>query len=131
MNGPEAPHRRLRAWHAAHALALATYQATARWPSAERFGLTSQARRAAVSVELNLAEGASRRGPREFARHVSIALGSLAEVEACLGLAVDLGYLDAAEYSGLEAHRRTAGGLLWKLLASLNRACGRRTPTQA
>lgn len=119
---PHAPHRRLRAWASAHDLVVLVYKASATWPAAERYGLISQVRRAAVSVELSLAEGASRKGPVEFARYVSIALGSLAEVECATGIACELGYLTPAEHASIEGRRREAGGQLWKLLASLRRA---------
>jgi four helix bundle protein len=64
---------------------------TANWPSDERFGLTSQVRRAAVSVVANLAEGQGRFCPGDFARFVSIAHGSLCALEAEIELALELG----------------------------------------
>lgn len=84
-------YERIKAWQACHDLALSTYRATARWPADERYGLTSQARRAAVSAAANIAEGAAKRGPREFRRSLDTAVGSLAELSYLLGLAKDLG----------------------------------------
>jgi four helix bundle protein len=77
-------HERLEAWRWAHRLALEVYNATDRWPRSEMYGLTSQARRAAISIPANIAEGAARRGPREFARYLNISLGSLAELSYLL-----------------------------------------------
>src|SRR5436309_9016259 len=78
--------RRLRAWQEAVALAVRSRDAIAKLPSVERFALADQWRRASYSVVLNIAEGASRRGPREFRRYLDIARGSLHEVAVVLGL---------------------------------------------
>src|SRR5256884_953050 len=85
--------RRLRAWQEAVALAVRSRDAIAKLPSVERFALGDQWRRAAYSVALNIAEGASRRGPSEFRRYLDIAPGSLHEIAAILALAEPLGYL--------------------------------------
>ena len=88
----------------AHARALATdvYRGTAGFPAAERYGLTSQMRRAAVSIGSNIAEGCGRSGDAELVRFLHIALGSASELEFQLLLAEDLGFLthDAAEQLG-------------------------------
>ncbi len=68
------------AWKAAHELALAVYQITDRWPNSERYQLTAQIRRAALSVPTNISEGAAKRGPADFRRYVDIARGSLSEL---------------------------------------------------
>jgi four helix bundle protein len=73
-------------------LVLAVYSATRVWPREELYGLTSQVRRAAVAVPSNLAEGHGRSGRREFAHHVSIAYGSLCELETQIMIAEQLGY---------------------------------------
>ena len=73
--------RDLDVWKAAVDLATSTYRETCAFPSEERFGLTSQMRRSATSVAANIAEGHARNGTREFLHFVSIALGSLAELE--------------------------------------------------
>src|SRR5947199_1604853 len=78
--------RRLRAWQEAVALAVRSRDAIAKLPSVERFALGDQWRRAAYSVALNIAEGASRRGPREFRRYLDIARGSLHEIAVVLDL---------------------------------------------
>lgn len=73
------------------------YTATQRFPQQELYGLTSQVRRAAVSVPSNIAEGHGRSGSREFIHRLSIALGSLAEVETQVLIAKRLGYIGAKE----------------------------------
>jgi four helix bundle protein len=88
--------RNLKVWRRAHALALHVYRTTAPFPAAERFGLTSQLRRAAVSVAANIAEGCGRRTRNEEAQFLHVALGSAKEVEYLTLLAQDLGLLDGA-----------------------------------
>ena len=69
------PHEKPDAWQAAHQLALEVYAATERWPRAERFELTTQVRRAALSVPTNIAEGVARLRPRELRRFLNVARG--------------------------------------------------------
>jgi four helix bundle protein len=80
-------HRDLTVWQKSIELCAAVYSATRSFPPIERFGLTAQARRAAVSIASNIAEGAARSSPREFARFLFIARGSLAELETQLEIA--------------------------------------------
>jgi four helix bundle protein len=98
--------RELKVWQKAHQLTLAIYQTTASFPREERYGLTSQLRRACSSIPANLAEACGRNGDAEFARFCSIAMGSASELEYHLLLARDLKLLQAGEYekSG-RAHR--------------------------
>src|SRR5438874_634131 len=102
-------HERLHAWKLCHELVLAVYAATASFPKHELYGLTSQARRAAFSAAVNIAEGAAKRGPAEFRRFLDISIGSLAELAYALRLARDLKLLDADHWSQLEGIRRRAG----------------------
>ncbi len=109
----------LGAWQRGMDLVTLIYSTTRQWPSEERFGSTSQVRRAAVSVPSNVAEGHGRTGPREFLHHVSIAFGSLAEVETHILIATRLGYLDEGQARQLlncviDA-RRPLSGLLQSL----------------
>ena len=83
----------LKVWQRSHALVLAIYRATASFPADERFGITSQLRRAAASVPTNIAEGSKRQGRLDYARFLNIAEGSLGETQYLLMLARDLGYL--------------------------------------
>ena len=93
--------RDLGVWVKAHALTLAIYQATAGFPSEERYGLTSQLRRAAASIPTNLAEGCGRYGDKELARFMAIAAGSASEVEYLLMLARDLHLLQSGRHDQL------------------------------
>ncbi len=86
----------LQVWQRSHQLTLSLYRATQSFPTEERYGVTSQLRRAAVSVASNVAEGAKRRHPQDFARFLNIAEASLAEVEYLIVLSRDLDYLDAS-----------------------------------
>jgi four helix bundle protein len=89
-------YKELQVWQRTHQLVLALYQATQAFPSAERYGLVSQLRRAALSVPTNIAEGCRRAASREYAQFLSVAVGSLSETEYLLLVSRDLGYIPAA-----------------------------------
>jgi four helix bundle protein len=91
----------LLVWEKAHKLTLAVYKITQVFPKDERFGLTSQVRRACSSIAANLAEGCGRRSDGEMARYVQIAMGSGAELSYHLLLSKDLGILGPAEFMRL------------------------------
>jgi len=93
--------RELKVWHKAHELTLAVYQATAAFPKAELYGLTSQMRRATVSIPANIAEGCGRGSDAELARFLQIALGSASELEYHLLLSHDLSLLPPDDYQKL------------------------------
>lgn len=86
----------LLAWKKAHAFVMGVYKATEGFPARERYGLTAQFRRAAVSIPANLAEGFRKRSRVDKARFINIAEGSLEECRYYLILAHDLGFLDKA-----------------------------------
>jgi four helix bundle protein len=88
------PHHKLEAWSKAIELVTDLYKCTEKFPAAERYGLTSQLRRAAVSIAANIAEGAGRRSKKEFAYFLSNSQGSASEVETELIIASKLGYLN-------------------------------------
>ena len=90
--------RDIKAWQKGHRLALAVYQATKRFPTEERYGLKSQARRAAASIPTNIAEGCGRDSEAEFARFLRIAAGSASELEYLLLLARDLSLFGGLGY---------------------------------
>src|SRR5437879_7653947 len=82
-----------RVWQRSHKLVLEIYRLTGKFPAEEKFGITSQLRRAALSVPTNIAEGSKRQGNQEYARFLNIAEGSLAETEYLLIVSRDLSYL--------------------------------------
>ena len=97
----------------------AVYAVTANFPDTERYGLTSQMRRAAVSVPANIAEGAARSGTRELIHLLSIASGSLSELDTLLELAVKLGYVN--DVQRVQEQIDNVAGLIMGLSASLKR----------
>ena len=112
-------YRDLLVWQKAVDWVEAIYDSTRSWPQDERFGLTSQIRRAAVSVPSNVAEGCARRSTAEFLRFLSIARGSLAEVETQIIIATRLGYLAQESQTALleaaDEISRMLAGLITKL----------------
>ena len=95
--------RSLVFWQKAHRFVLDLYSITLAFPEDERFGLTSQIRRAAVSIPSNIAEGCGREGDAELKRFLQIAMGSAAEVEYQLQLAADLNYIAPTDFARLNA----------------------------
>jgi four helix bundle protein len=116
------PYEKFEAWQVAHQLALEIYRATDDWPKEEQFGITIQLRRAALSAPTNIAEGAAKRGNREFRRFLDIALGSLSEVSYLLRFSRDRELLTAECWLELETLRNRSGQLTWRLYRSISRA---------
>lgn len=113
--------RELKVWEKAHHLAVKVYNATEDFPQREAFGLTSQMRRSAVSIPSNIAEGCGRRGDAEFARFLSIAMGSASELEYyVLLLAPALGFLPEGKSTELGAQVVEVKRMLAALLQKLN-----------
>lgn len=113
-------YRELIVWQRAKQLATMVYQETDRFPSTERFGLTSQIRRAAVSVASNIAEGQGRLTKGEFRQFLGHSRGSILELETQLAIAHDLGCMDDAKYRILDTHTFQILGLLNRLIKSLS-----------
>ncbi len=111
--------RKLIVWKKAHLLVLLTYKLVEKFPKSETFGLSSQLRRAAVSVPANIAEGYGSGKQGQFCRYLNISQGSLAEVEYYLILAQDLKYISPEEYKEAESLRAEVGFLLFKLIAKV------------
>jgi four helix bundle protein len=109
------PHERLEVWRDAMDLVVAVYRLSDQFPDAERFGLTSQIRRAAISVPSNIAEGAARRSTPEYLRFLSIARGSLSEMDTQRQIACRLGYASECD-EAVELIERTFA----KLTALIN-----------
>ena len=93
----------LIAWQKAMDLVVEVYRVTAGFPADERFGLTSQLRRAAVSIPSNIAEGQGRGPGQDFVRFLCVARGSLQEVDTQLTIALRLGFLAEGDYERLSA----------------------------
>ncbi|HTC56275.1 MAG TPA: four helix bundle protein [Candidatus Sulfotelmatobacter sp.] len=112
-------YRELLVWQKAKALAARIYQATEQFPKPETYGLTSQIRRAAVSVPSNIAEGQGRLTPGEFCHFLGQARGSLLELDTQLAIAVDLNYLQPDRYKALDEDTSQVPGLLNRPIDSL------------
>jgi four helix bundle protein len=110
----------LKVWHVCYELALMVYKETANWPSYERFGLTSQAQRAASGAPAHIAEGYGRYSDIELRRYCHIAHGSLCELQPHLRLARDLGYCPAERWEPLNNKLMDARHLLIAFLQKLN-----------
>jgi four helix bundle protein len=114
-------YRDLEVWQKSMVLAKGVYQVTSSFPTDEKFGLTNQMRRAAVSIPSNLAEGHARSGTQEFKHFISIAIGSVAELETQILLSVELGYLNRDPENDLLVKLDTIGKMLRGLHKSLNK----------
>ncbi len=106
--------RQLEVWQMADDFAFSVYTATKNFPPDERFGVTSQIRRAALSVPTNIVEGYSRRGDRELRRFLDISLASLAETKYLLHFSRRLEYLGNEDLSTLTAAANDLGAKLWR-----------------
>jgi len=116
-------YRDLVAWQKAMKFVTAIYEVTQRFPSEERYGLTNQLRRASVSVPSNIAEGQARFSQKEFHHFLSMARGSLVEIETQLLIARNLKYLQPAKAEDLLATADEIGRILNGLISSIkNRA---------
>jgi four helix bundle protein len=113
--------RDLDVWNKAMDLVVEVYALTRGFPSDEHYGLTSQMRRAALSVASNIAEGNGRSYRREYAHHVSIARGSLSELMTCLEIAQRLGYISRDVFRPLAVRLEEVSRMLLMLMRALNR----------
>lgn len=115
-------HHTLKAWQHAQRLAVECAKAAQRFPECEQAALSDQLRRAAYSIPLNIAEGCTRNGTKDYRRFLDTAWGSLAEVETALSIARDIGYLEPADFGRLEAlateTSKTLFGLIRKISGS-------------
>ena len=111
--------RSLKVWEKSHRLVLAIYAASRSFPPEERYGLTSQIRRASASIPANIAEGCGRGSEAEFARFLQIARGSASELEYHLLLARDLALLATEHHAELERETTDLKKMLTALLARL------------
>lgn len=122
-------YRDLEVWKRGIELVKLVYGLTEKFPTSEKFGLSSQIRRAAVSIPSNIAEGQSRNGRKEFKQFLSIALGSIAEVETQTIIAKELGYTDEQQLKDIltttDTLTRMTKGLI-KSLGTSNQKLGTR-----
>lgn len=114
--------RELKVWQRGMDVVELVYRLTAEFPKAELYGLTSQVRKAVVSVPSNIAEGHTRASTKEYLHHLSISHGSLSEVQTQLEIAARLGYLEPAQLETTLAEI----AILGKQLHSLRSALGRK-----
>lgn len=121
MNERIESYRELRVWQASMELVTDCYKATKSFPKSETYGLSSQLQRAAVSIPANIAEGKGRHHLKEYLHHLSIAHGSLLELETLLEIAHRLGYLNAERPGMFSERTASLGKMLNALMASLRR----------
>lgn len=112
-------YKKFVAWQSAHLFALKVYEISKGFPKEEMYGLTSQLRRSALSVPVNIVEGTARSGQRELKNFLNIALGSLAEAEYLLEFCKEVGYLAKEDYQELELLRSRTGLPLWNFHKAL------------
>ena len=115
-------HTKLRAFELADQMALQVYRTTASFPKEEMFGLTSQIRRAEVSVASNIVEGSARFSEPEYIRYLEIAYGSAREVEYQIGLSYRLGFLPDLTYADLSSLSTETAKVINGLLKALRRS---------
>ncbi|MBI4744403.1 MAG: four helix bundle protein [Actinobacteria bacterium] len=115
----EKGYKKLVVWQKADDLAYRVYITTKSFPKDELYGITSQLRRAALSIPTNLVEGSGRQSRNELRQFANISLGSLAEVTYLLDFSLKLGYLKQEDYEVLQNLREEVGRLLWKFYKSL------------
>jgi four helix bundle protein len=112
-------HRDLIAWQKAMELVVSVYKLSKSFPKEELYCLTSQLRRAAVSIPANIAEGQGRRSKTEFRQFLGHARGSLLELDTHLELALRLEYLNSKEHASIQEQLREVGRIMNGLLRSL------------
>jgi four helix bundle protein len=115
----EKGYKKLIVWQKADELAYQVYICTKSFPKEELYGITSQLRRAALSVAVNIVEGYGRQGRKELKQFVNMSLGSLAETEYLLDFSLRLEYFDKETQVKLQSLRQEVGNLLWKFYKSL------------
>ncbi|MGA2070248.1 MAG: four helix bundle protein [Sedimentisphaerales bacterium] len=113
--------KNIKAWQFSDDLTVEIYSVTKTFPKEELYGITSQLRRAAVSVPTNIAEGANREHQKEYFHFLNIAFGSVAEVEYLLHLANRLGYLQNSVYKKMEELQTTVAKTLYGLIVAVKK----------
>ena len=111
--------RQLKVWEKSHQLALTVYKETKKFPKEELYGLTSQIRRASMSIPTNIAEGCGMNTDKEFTRYLQFAMGSASETEYQLILARDLEFIPKDSYEMLHNNVEEVKRMLASLLKTL------------
>lgn len=121
-------YRKLMVWEKAHVLVKDLYFVTSKFPKEELFGVTSQIRRAAVSIPTNIAEGCGRNSDKDFRRFLQIAFGSANEVEYLIYLSYELNYIEKHQYTGLNNKiievKKMLAGMIKTLANDINNSKG-------
>lgn len=117
----EKPHRKLKVWQASMDFVVELYKELQSFPTHEKFGLTGQLQRAAVSIPSNIAEGAARKSTRELLQFLYVARGSLSELDTQLEICFRVGYLEKAAYERVTIKLEAISKMLNGLMASLVR----------
>ena len=115
------PHKNLNAWIKSFEIVKDLYSITQSFPTEEKYGLVSQIRRASVSVPVNIAEGAARKGKKEFIQFLHISMGSLTELDTLLLLSSELGFIQKNESDLLIERLDTIGKLIYGLIKSIEK----------
>jgi four helix bundle protein len=115
------PHKDLKVWQRGMDMVMAVYRLTAQFPSEEKYGLSSQMRRAVVSVVSNIAEGAARQGNAEFVQFLHVSLGSVSELDTQLELARRLGFVRDEDWQRLDGDLQEIDRMLIGLRNSLRK----------
>jgi len=113
-------YKKLMVWQKSYALVLLIYKISRFFPDEEKFGMTSQIRRAAVSISANIAEGSGRKSDKSFSYFLKISIGSLAEVKCYIDLAKDLQFMTERNYVQLMELSDEVGRLLGGFLKKIN-----------
>jgi four helix bundle protein len=112
-------HKNLDVWKQSMEFVRDIYILTGPFPDAERYGLTSQMRRAAVSIPANIAEGAARRSRKEYVHFLHVSRGSLSELDTLLTISENLGFMSKERYHGCQGKLQVIGKMLTSLIYSL------------
>jgi four helix bundle protein len=123
----EKPHKKLEVWKCAMKVAQLVYEMTGQFPAEEKFGLVSQMRRAAVSIPCNIAEGAARKGKKEFKNFLSMAQASLSELDTQMDLSICLGFTTSNDVATISRELVKIDKMLTGLIRSLGKASSRDT----
>jgi four helix bundle protein len=112
--------RKYEVWRLSHELVLEVYSLSKSFPNSEMYGITSQLRRASVSIPTNISEGCGRSTDKEFVRYIHIALGSAHEVEYLSQLSFDLQFFEEGLYEALNQKINTVKRKLFQLEKKIN-----------